>query len=235
MDARLAASLGVGAAALSGVELAALPSPDLAPLARVGPAEARQRALRGRADIGARLDEYAASEAALKLELARQYPDVHLGTGYQFDQGQNRWALGLSMELPVLNQNQGPIAEALAARAAAEASFVSTQAAVIAEVEAAVARREAAQARFEQMCDLAAERSRNLRRVRSALRLGSVDRVAEVTAELEALRAARAAGEAEMEMQQALFALGCAVQDPWVAARQFERPLTEPPPAGGVP
>jgi len=234
LDAQVASSLGVGPAAVADVELAALPEPDLSPWARLGAAQAREVALRGRADVLAKLEEYAASEAALRLELARQYPDVHLGTGYQFDQGQNKWALGLSLELPLLNQNQGPIAEALAARGAAEAAFVATQAAVIAEVESALARRDGALDRFEQTCDLAAERSENVRRVRSALRLGAVDRVAEVGAELDALRAARAAGDAEMEVQQALLDLDCAVQESFLATDQIERPHGEPADAGGV-
>ena len=63
------------------------------------------------------------------LELARQYPDLHVGTGYTFDQGQNKWALGLSIDLPLLDQNQGPIAEAEAARDEAAARFVAIQAA----------------------------------------------------------------------------------------------------------
>jgi outer membrane protein TolC len=227
LEARLAASLGVGPAALAAVDLAPLPPADLSPLSRLPAEEARGRALLERSDVLAMLDGYAASEAALRLELARQYPDLHLGTGYQFDQGQNKWALGLSLELPVLNQNQGPIAEAVAARAEAATAFVATQAAVIAEVERALARRAGARARFEDLCDLAAERGENLRRVRSALRLGAADRAAEVAAQLEALRAARAAGDAEMDLQQALLDLDCAVQDPFVAARWIEQPRAD--------
>ena len=41
-------------------------------------------------------------------------PDVHLNPGYQFDQGDNKWSIGLTFDLPILNQNQGPIAEAKA-------------------------------------------------------------------------------------------------------------------------
>lgn len=77
---------------------------------------ARERALRSRADIAAALANYAAAQSALQLEIARQYPDVHLGTGYQWDQGEGKWQLGLTLEIPVLNRNQGPIAEAEARR-----------------------------------------------------------------------------------------------------------------------
>ena len=64
----------------------------------------------------------------LRLEIARQYPDLHLNPGYEFDQADSKWALGLSIELPLLNQNQGPIAEAEARRLESAARFESLQA-----------------------------------------------------------------------------------------------------------
>jgi broad specificity phosphatase PhoE len=30
-------------------------------------------------------------------EIAKQYPDIHLGPGYQYDQGVNKWTLGFSV------------------------------------------------------------------------------------------------------------------------------------------
>lgn len=101
-------------------------------------AGARRQALLHRADIRGALAEYAAEEAALRLEVARQYPDLHLNPGYEFDQGDDKWALGLSIELPVLNQNQGPIAEAEARRIESAARFEALQARVSADVEQAV-------------------------------------------------------------------------------------------------
>src|SRR5205085_5598782 len=78
--ARLADSLGLSVRALEGFEFTFdlnLPS-DAALLA----ADARQRALLGRADILAALSEYAASQSALQLEIAKQYPDLHFNPGY---------------------------------------------------------------------------------------------------------------------------------------------------------
>ena len=71
----------------------------------------------------------------MKLEIAKQYPDAHLGTGYQFDQGENKWALGLSVEIPVLNRNQGPIAETEAKRGEAAARVLALQARIVGEVD----------------------------------------------------------------------------------------------------
>jgi hypothetical protein len=40
------------------------------------------------------------SRRALQLEIAKQYPDVHLNPGYEYDQGNDKWSLGLSVTLP---------------------------------------------------------------------------------------------------------------------------------------
>ena len=69
----------------------------------------RRAALTHRADVLAALADYAAAEAVLRLEIAKQYPDIHLNPGYQLDGGANKWGLGLGITLPILNQNQGAI------------------------------------------------------------------------------------------------------------------------------
>jgi len=106
--------------------------------AEVDAAQARHQASLNRADILAGLAEYATSEATLQLEIARQYPDIHLGPGYEYDQGDNKWSLGLSVMLPVFNRNQGAIAEAEARRAESAARFNALQASVFAEIDLAL-------------------------------------------------------------------------------------------------
>ena len=134
---QLAQAIGIPSAALDGVEfsfdsLHAMP-------AEVAPAAARRQALLNRADILGALAEYAASQSALQLEIAKQYPDIHLSPGYEYDQGDNKWSLGLSVTLPVLSRNQGAIAEAQARRTEAAARFNALQAAVLGAIDLAVA------------------------------------------------------------------------------------------------
>src|SRR6185295_1192621 len=136
--ARVAAALGIPADALAGVSLPdGLAEDAAAELDGIDVWTARRRALLGRADVLQAVAAYAAAEATLALELARQYPDVHLGPGYQYDQGQNKWSVGLAVDLPILNRNEGPIHEAAAARDEAAARLVAAQATVIADVEQA--------------------------------------------------------------------------------------------------
>ena len=111
--------------------LAGEPSP-----AGLPPADELQKmALQTRPDILAALAEYEAAEANLRLEIARQYPDFHLGPGYTWDQGAKRWSLGVGFTLPVFNRNRGAIAQAEANRTAVRAKFDVLQTSVLGALE----------------------------------------------------------------------------------------------------
>lgn len=219
----LARAVGVPTRALEDVEIEFSLADEGATLLQVDEREARRAALFGRADVLAALADYAAREDALRLELARQYPDLHIGSGYQFDQGQNKWALGATLELPLLDRNQGPIAEAEAARAESAARFVALQASVLADVERALASRRGARDQVERLDSLVAERRAQLDRARSGLALGAFDRLAVVSARVELLRSRAALVEARVRLQQALGDLEAAVQGPWVRLETLER------------
>jgi len=100
-------------------------------------AEARRIALQNRTDILAALVDFDAAQTALRLEIAKQYPDIHLNPNYEYDAGENKWRLGVSLELPILNRNEGGIADAKARRDEAAARFTALQAKVISEIDAA--------------------------------------------------------------------------------------------------
>ena len=123
----MAEAVAVPLSALSDVELR-FDLTDFPATDEMVSADARRQALQSRADILGALAEYAASQSAVQLEIAKQYPDVHVNPGYQWDQGENKWQLGLGAELPLFNRNQGPIAEAAARRAEAAARFEALQA-----------------------------------------------------------------------------------------------------------
>jgi outer membrane protein TolC len=208
----LATAMGIPAGAMADVEVE-FPGLESLPDDLVD-AEVRREAVLNRSDILAALAEYAASQSALQLEIAKQYPDVHLNPGYEFDQGDNKWGLGLSLELPLLDQNQGPIAEAAARRQEAAARFIAVQATAIGEIERALAGYRAANDQVSVADSLLAEQQERERRTRSLLEAGEVDRVA-----LAVVRADRIAGEQArlntlVKAQQALIALEDAVQAP---------------------
>lgn len=52
------------------------------------------------------LNQYALSEADLRLEIENQYPDIVLSPGFIFDQSDNIWALGASWVLPLFENTE---------------------------------------------------------------------------------------------------------------------------------
>ena len=129
---RLAEAIGVSGASLADVRLSY--SGLAEPGSPIDLADARRWAAQNRSDLLAALAVYAASQSALQGEIARQYPDLAIGPGFQLDQGEGKWSLGLGVTLPVFNQNQGPIAAAQARREATAARFLALQNRVLAEV-----------------------------------------------------------------------------------------------------
>lgn len=109
----------------------------------------RRQAMRTRSDLLEALANYAAFQHALQLEIAKQYPDIHLGPGYLFDQGISRWGLALIEALPIFNHNRGPIGEAAARREESAARFRALQDQVIGEIDHAIAGYSAAQNKYE--------------------------------------------------------------------------------------
>jgi len=210
--ARLADAVGVAAGALENV---ALSFAGLSELPDALPArEARRQALLGRADILGALAEYAASESALQLEIAKQYPDAHLNPGYEFDQGDSKWSVGLTITLPVFNQNQGAIAEAAAKRTEAAALFNALQAGAMAEIEQAVAGYRAA---LQKRGDTEALRAHLLQQEKIAqamLDAGEISKAELVALRLQLNAAAQARLDALTKSQQALGALEDALQSP---------------------
>ena len=210
----LAAAVGVPVAALDSVDLSfdALDQPLSAALI---PAPAvRRAALTNRADLLAALARYAASQSALQLEIARQVPDLQIGPGYKWDQGANKWSLGISLTLPLLNHNQGQIAQARAQRELAAARFVALQARDIAETERALAGYRAALAALDAAQSLATAQQSHAQSAQRQFASGYIDRSALDQAQLLALAAENTRLTASTQAQQALGALEDAVERP---------------------
>jgi outer membrane protein TolC len=213
----IAAAIGVSASAISGIEFE-FPLPISDSSARqLTSAEARKQALLGRADILSALADYAASEFALRLEIAKQYPDVHLNPGYSWNPGNagdNQWQLGFTVELPVLNRNEGPIAEAEAKREASGARFLALQAKVISDIDSAIATRASAQEQLERQGQLLKLAHEQAAAVSTLFKAGAADKLELASAELEASATELASVDARVRAQQADARLEDAVQRP---------------------
>jgi len=176
--------------------------------------DVRRQALLSRADILSALADYAASQSALQLEIAKQYPDIHLGSGYEFDQGENKWAIGVSVTLPVLNRNEGPIAEAEARRKQAEARFTALQAQIIGEIDSTQAGYRAALKKLEVADSLVLHKERQYQSVQAMFKVGEVDRLALLSAKLELVSSTLSRLDTLVKAQQSLGLLEDALQYP---------------------
>ena len=213
--AALAAAVGVPIDALGALPVRwqdadAPPAPDGLPLEKV-----QEAGLLHRADVRRSLLEYAAAEAALRLEIAKQYPDIDLNPGYGFDEAHHKITFGPAFALPVFNRNKGPIAEAEARRQEGAALFTALQAQAIAEMEASLARYRTALAEFDEadrrLVQLQQGKEESVRR---ALAAGEEDRLALAGARVESAVAARVRLDVLERAQAAFGALEDAVQQP---------------------
>ena len=212
---RLAEALGLSEAALDGENLNFdFSTGDAKALTS---ADARSIALRSRADILGALADYAAAEADLRLEIAKQYPDLHFGPGYAWNSGNagdNQWSLGLTLELPILDQNQGPIAEAEARRKLAASKFIELQSQVIGEIDRAVAGWHVALAQLQAGNESFAAEQQQQKSAQAQLEAGAADHLDSLNAQLEFDGAAIAQLENETQLQQASGQLEDALQNP---------------------
>jgi len=138
----------------------------------------RQKTILNRADVLVALSEYEASQAALQLEIARQYPDIHIGPGYTFDAGAHKFSFGLSgIALPFFNRNEGPIAEATAHRTEAAARVNALQMQVINEVDRAIQNYRQSLGKLRLSESLLAAQRRQLHMLQNSFQAGETGRL----------------------------------------------------------
>jgi outer membrane protein TolC len=210
--AALAASIGIPAESLAqaNISLDAFKQET----AVASPGDIRSAALLNRIELRKALANYAAAEARLKLEVAKQYPDVSLSPGYIWDQGDKIWSLGLSLLLPIFNKNEGQIAEARAQREVEAQRFNALQAAVIGEQSQALAAWQSAINETGKARSLVSSQQARLAQTQRQFDAGYADRLELTTAQLELATAESAVLAAHLKAQRAQGALEDAVQQP---------------------
>jgi outer membrane protein, heavy metal efflux system len=212
--AALAAAIGIPVAALREVRLV-WPEWESPPSANSLPRDEIERdAVLNRLDVRAALARYAAAESSLQLEIARQYPDIDIGPGYTYEEKRSYFTVGFAATIPLMDRNQGPIAEAEARRRQAQVEFVQTQTEVISRSARALALYVAALdglAEAERFTNVQTQRSEATRK---AVQVGEQGRLDLDDAEIERSVASRARLEALAHAQRALGDLENAVERP---------------------
>jgi outer membrane protein TolC len=153
------------------------------------------------------MSDYERAEHELALAVAEQYPDIDLGPGYFFDQGDDVWSMVGGLVLPVLADQTAPIAAAEATRALARARFEAVQADAVAVLQTS-------HARAESLREVLADAERLLRgteAARDALAKrrteGAVNRLTVARASIQVLSTALDVARIRARCREALFEL----------------------------
>ncbi len=174
----------------------------------------RESALLNRLDIRAALARYEAAEARLRLEIARQYPDIVLSPGYSYDQGDKIWSFGLSTLLSLLNRNQGNIAEAEAQREIEATKIRALQTQIIGELEGRSAAYLQTVSSVNDARQLVTAQAERTELTTKQFDEGFADRLELTSAKLEKLQAQRNLLAGEIRMEYAIHALEETLQQP---------------------
>ena len=213
--ARVASAIGLPASALSDIKI----SFDVfeQEYFDVPADEVRYKAMLGRPDLLSALAKYEASQAALQLEIAKQYPDIHLGPGYLYNRDGDSLVLPVSfVALPLFNRNEGPIAEAEAKRDEAAAQVKALQARAINDTEQALQNYYAAAGNLAASDLLLSAQENQLKALQNTFDTGETDRLT-VTQAQRAFYSNKLIGQDPLiRVQQAIGQLEDALQRPLV-------------------
>jgi len=227
--AAVANAIGLSVVALQSLEFS-LPGLETPPSeSELNLQTVQKTGLMNRLDVQRRLAEYAAAETDMRLQIARQHPDIALGPSYSFGEGANAYTIGPGLILAIFDRNRGPIAEAESRRAAADARFTGAQATAIGEMERALADyRSALQELIQSQRTLDFVRQREQTTERQLI-AGEVDRLAVVSVRLEAAAADRDRLTALRRTHSALGSLEDSVQHPLPPGNEMPQPSSTNP------
>ncbi len=137
----------------------------------------QENALLNRLDIRRSLEKYAAAEAKIKLEVAKQTPDISLTPGYAFEFGDKIWSLGFATLFNLLNKQPTLIKEATRLREIEGAQFEALQATIIGELDQKLAKYEASTLQLNKINEQKIAQSAFEQKLQKQFAAGLIDRL----------------------------------------------------------
>ncbi|MHB8530124.1 MAG: TolC family protein, partial [Caulobacteraceae bacterium] len=138
-----------------------------------------------------------------------------LSPGYSHGEAGNSFGLASpGLELPIFNQHQGPIAEAVARRKEAAANFTALQARIIGAIDTAAVAYQTATRGVATTTALLDSQERRQARTAALFRAGQIDRPTLLTGALEVSAVQLSNVDAALVQRQALGELEDALQQP---------------------
>lgn len=212
--AALAGAIGVPAEALDSIALdtkAFDVCPDL--MEYRDSQDMRYQAVMQRADLRELLASYDAARQALRVEVSRRYPDVTISPAYNWDIS-NRFEVNPSLQIPIFNQNEGPIAEAVGQEHEAAARLRRAENTVFKSISQATANYRGTTSILLQADELAKTVRVRLNQMQHRLQSGAIDRPTMVMTHIEQIQAETALLEAEIQQRQAIGQIEDGMQQP---------------------
>ncbi len=213
-QSKLSGNLGLSLVQVSAIKLEEDSPYKLSQHTTIDASELQKNALLNRIDLRIALERYAASEAKLKLEIAKQYPDITISPGYVYEFGDKIWSLGISSLLSLLNKNKIAIAEATQLREVEATQFEALQSKVISETDLAISSVAQAQESLQNQQVLLTQQKRKLERLQRQLKSGEINRLEYSYSKLEQTSAEKNVALAEYQLQTTINNLENAVQQP---------------------
>lgn len=122
--------------------------------------------------------KYEVAERQLRLEIAKQYPDIHIGPSYEGDPGEQKRVLGLTigLELPIFDRNQQALAQAKLSRDEVRVKYEAAANRALAGLERAHRNYELAREKLKLLNDIILPKAaNNIEQARKALGAGVSD------------------------------------------------------------
>jgi outer membrane protein TolC len=226
--AGLAAAMALPVQTLDSLVPSLDPPSGCASLDSIGPSAFTAEAVQGRTEVATALAGYAVAESRLRLEVARQFPDLELGPGFVWDEGVHRWALAFALPALLGSRNRGAIAEADASRDVAGLHVAEVQDSVLADVDMALQGCRGAALELSAADSVVAAAERLHRREREAYERGETSGLEPARSELQLLRAQRAERAAERRLALASLELERAAGGPPSNDGQWPDPRHDP-------
>jgi outer membrane protein TolC len=218
----LAVALGLP---LSGVPAGAailLPDPHALPdPAQVDGTSLREWTVMNRLAIRRALLEYEQAQTALRIEVAKQYPDITLGPGYIYDLGTQKIALTIGSALPRRAAHQAAIEAARIDREKVAEHFDAVQARALGELDAALQRYRTAYAGVEAARVSVQRQHAATQSAQAQLQAGNIDRGEWLSARLASVQREHVVLDAERAAIDALTTVENVMQKPLWPASSF--------------
>jgi outer membrane protein TolC len=195
-----------------------------AALSHYTPATLQESALLNRVDIRRSLTQYAVAETKIKLEIAKQTPDISLTPGLLFEFGDKIWSLGFSSLLALANQHGTQIKQAEQLRAVEGAKFEALQAKVMGDVAQRWVEYHALHAKLNQLSSTKNLEQQAQGRLQKQFEAGLLDRLALTEANLNSLALAQQVHDTQFALLRALANLEHVMQKPLLNTSRYLAP-----------